>query len=46
MGTPAVPAREWREQVAMIHRMGKLHERLRKLEQLLDAQGKSLPPES
>lgn len=46
MGSPAVPAKEWREQVAMLHRLGKLQDRVKKLEQLLDSQAKSLPPSS
>lgn len=46
MGSPAIPAKEWREQVAMLHRLGKLQDRVRKLEQLLDSQAKSLPPSS
>ncbi len=46
MGSPAVPAKEWREQVAMLHRLGRLQDRVRKLEQILDSQAKSLPPSS
>jgi UDP-3-O-[3-hydroxymyristoyl] glucosamine N-acyltransferase len=32
MGTPAIPAAEYREQVAYIHRLGRLAERVQKLE--------------
>jgi hypothetical protein len=32
MGTPAIPAAEYREQVAYIHRLGRLSERVQKLE--------------
>lgn len=39
MGTPAVPAREWKEQVAQIHSLRKLRARVARLERLLD--GKS-----
>jgi UDP-3-O-[3-hydroxymyristoyl] glucosamine N-acyltransferase len=46
MGSPAVPAREYRDQVALIHRLKKLQDRLRKVEQVLDAQGKSSSPSS
>jgi UDP-3-O-[3-hydroxymyristoyl] glucosamine N-acyltransferase len=43
MGSPAVPSRDFAEQLAYVHRLKKLNERVRRLEQLLDAQGKSLP---
>lgn len=41
MGSPAVPAKEWREQVSQIHRLERLVARLRKIEQLLGSQEKS-----
>ncbi len=46
MGSPAVPAKNWREQVAQVHRLDRLVERVRKLEQLLDSGAKSFPRES
>lgn len=46
MGTPAVPAREWKEQLAHSYSIGKLKSRVKALEQLLSAAGKSLPPEA
>ena len=44
MGTPAVPAREWKEQVAQIHSLHKLRARVARLEQLLGETGRSIPP--
>ena len=44
MGTPAVPARDWKEQVAQIHTLHKLRSRVSILEQLLGESGKSVPP--
>lgn len=44
MGTPVVPAKEWREQVAHIHSLHKLKARVARLEQLLAATEKSSPP--
>jgi UDP-3-O-[3-hydroxymyristoyl] glucosamine N-acyltransferase len=44
MGTPAVPAREWKVQVAHIHGLDKLKARVARLEQLLSAVGKTSPP--
>jgi UDP-3-O-[3-hydroxymyristoyl] glucosamine N-acyltransferase len=41
MGTPAVPAKEWREQVAHIHSLHKLKARVARLEQLLGEKEKS-----
>ncbi len=46
MGSPAVDAREWREQVGQVHRLGRLAARVRKLEQLSRSDDKSLSPES
>ena len=46
MGFPAAPAKEFRERVARIGRLPKLAERVRRLEQILDVQPKSLPSES
>ena len=43
MGSPAVPAREWKEQVAQIHALHKLRARVAHLEQLL-GEIKSVPP--
>ncbi len=43
MGSPAVPAKEWREQISHIHRLEKLISRVRQLEQLLGSQEKSSP---
>jgi UDP-3-O-[3-hydroxymyristoyl] glucosamine N-acyltransferase len=39
MGTPAVPAAEYREQVAHVRRLGKLTERVQSLEKRIGAQG-------
>jgi UDP-3-O-[3-hydroxymyristoyl] glucosamine N-acyltransferase len=39
MGTPAVPAQEWREQVAHLRRMERLTSRVKALEQLSDSPG-------
>lgn len=46
MGTPAMPAREWKEQLAHNHGIPKLKKRVALLEQLLDKDGKTLPDES
>jgi UDP-3-O-[3-hydroxymyristoyl] glucosamine N-acyltransferase len=46
MGTPAIPAREWKEQLAHIHGIEKLKRRVARLEQLLSETGKSLPRSS
>ncbi|MEO6787568.1 MAG: UDP-3-O-(3-hydroxymyristoyl)glucosamine N-acyltransferase [Chthoniobacteraceae bacterium] len=43
MGSPAVPARDWKEQVAQIHNLHKLRARVARLEQLLGEFGKSAP---
>jgi len=43
MGSPAVPAREWKEQVAQIHSLHKLRARVAQLERLLDEARKSAP---
>lgn len=45
-GYPAMPMRESKEQLARIARLPKLIERVKKLEQLLGAMQKSLPPDS
>jgi len=45
MGSPAVPAREWKEQVAQIHSLHKLRTRVARLEQLLGELEKSIQPE-
>jgi UDP-3-O-[3-hydroxymyristoyl] glucosamine N-acyltransferase len=42
LGTPAMPAREWKEQLAHAHGLAKLKARVRVLEQLLSESGKSL----
>jgi hypothetical protein len=44
MGSPAVPARAWKEQLARAHSLEKLKSRVRALEQLLREAGKSFPP--
>lgn len=44
MGSPAVPAREWKEQVAHIHSLDRLKARIVRLEQLLGAAEKTSPP--
>jgi UDP-3-O-[3-hydroxymyristoyl] glucosamine N-acyltransferase len=44
IGSPAVPAKEWREQVAHIHSLERFKTRLTRLEQILGASEKSLPP--
>lgn len=43
MGSPAVPAREWKEQVAQIHFLHKLRERITRLERLVGDSGKTSP---
>lgn len=45
IGMPAIPAREWKEQLAHSRSIGKLKSRVKALEQLLSEAGKSLPPE-
>lgn len=45
MGTPAIPARDYRVQVANLHGLNKLKARISYLEQILDEKRKSLPPE-
>ena len=45
-GSPAVPIREGKEQLAYIGRLPKLYARVKKLEQLLDSEPKSFPGES
>ena len=45
-GYPAMPMRDSKEQLARIARLPKLIERVKKLEQLLGAMQKSLPPDS
>ena len=46
-GSPvAAPMREAKEQLACIRRLPKLQERVKRLEQILSAEGKSSPPES
>ena len=45
-GTPAAPMRETKERLAYINRLDKLNARVRKLEQELDAKGKSSNPET
>ena len=45
MGSPAVPAREWKEQIAQIHSLHKLRARVAALEQLLGEREKSVQPE-
>jgi UDP-3-O-[3-hydroxymyristoyl] glucosamine N-acyltransferase len=46
LGRPAIPAREWKEELAHTRGIGKLKARIRALEQLLRENGKSLPPET
>ena len=46
MGTPAVPAREWKEQVAHIRSLKKLKARVARLEQMPGDTGKTLPIET
>jgi UDP-3-O-[3-hydroxymyristoyl] glucosamine N-acyltransferase len=46
MGTPAIPAKEWKEQVAMIHSLHKLRARVVKLEQGAAGAEKNTPPAS
>ena len=45
-GYPATPIKEQKEQLACIARLPKLYARVKKLEQVLDSQKKTLPPES
>ena len=44
MGSPAVPAREWKEQLAHVHTLGKLRARVARLEQVLGELLKTTPP--
>jgi len=46
MGYPAVPAAEWREQVAQVHRLSKLIERVKRLEKALEKQDSGSAKES
>ena len=46
MGTPAVPAREWKQQVAHIHSLDRLKARVARLEQQSGDAGKSFPLET
>jgi UDP-3-O-[3-hydroxymyristoyl] glucosamine N-acyltransferase len=46
MGYPATPAREWREQVAQVHRLSRLLDRVKALEQLVQKQVSGLSRES
>ncbi len=46
IGAPCIPAREFKEQTAHIHRLGKLNARVRQLEQIVDSLAKSLPSAS
>ncbi len=45
IGAPAIPARQFKEQIGQIHRLPRLSARVRKLEQLSDAAGKTSPGE-
>ncbi len=45
IGTPAIPAHKFRDQVAYIRRLDRLNARVKALEQLPDSKGKSLGPE-
>ena len=44
MGTPAVPAREWKEQVAHLHSLHQLRARVARLERFSGETGDSAPP--
>ena len=46
MGYPAVPAEEWREEVALTHRLGKLFARVKQLEQQVREQLPRSTPET
>ena len=46
MGTPAVPAREWKQQVAHIHSLDRLKARVARLEQQSGDTGKIFPSET
>jgi UDP-3-O-[3-hydroxymyristoyl] glucosamine N-acyltransferase len=45
-GYPAGPIQEYKEKLACVARLPKLYTRVKKLEQVLDSQKKTLPPES
>jgi UDP-3-O-[3-hydroxymyristoyl] glucosamine N-acyltransferase len=45
-GSPALPIQEGKEHLAYVNRLPKLYARVKKLEQLLDSEPKSFPPES
>ena len=44
IGSPAIPAREWKEQLAQVHSLHKLRARVAHLEKLLGTSAKSVPP--
>jgi UDP-3-O-[3-hydroxymyristoyl] glucosamine N-acyltransferase len=44
MGTPAIPDRDWKKRTAYTLYVKALKERVRKIEQLLQEEGKELPP--
>ena len=46
LGSPAVPMREQKENIANINRLSKLSARVKKIEQILDSNSKSLPESS
>ena len=46
MGSPAVPAREWKQQIAHIHSLDRLKARVTRLEQQSGDAGKSFPLET
>ena len=45
-GVPSQPMKEYKEQMALVRRLPKLLERLKKVEQILGGEQKSSPPES
>ncbi len=45
MGFPAMPARQFKEDIAHLRNIPKLKARIARLEQFLSAEGKTLPPE-
>ena len=46
MGFPAIPAREWKEQIVYLRQLGALKKQVKAIEQHLASQGKVLPPET
>jgi UDP-3-O-[3-hydroxymyristoyl] glucosamine N-acyltransferase len=46
IGFPAVPAKEWKEQMVYLRQLGSMKKRINVIEQLLSTREKSFPPET